>query len=53
LYRNYFILAELLGRTVEELLYGTLAFRPMSSAEMTGWMGYKKIEAWETKQATS
>lgn len=49
----FYYLAELLGRTVEELLYGSPngTFRPLSASEMTGWLGYKKIEAWETQRA--
>lgn len=44
-------LAESLGRTVEELLYGSPSFRPLSSSELTDWIALYRLRAWEREQA--
>jgi len=40
-----------LGRTVEELLYGSPAHRPLSSEELTEWEALERIRIWEMEQA--
>jgi len=40
----YFRLAQRLGRTVGELLYGSPSHRPISSAEITEWMALDQID---------
>jgi hypothetical protein len=50
--RRYVIeLAERLSRTVGELLYGSPAHRPLSSAEMTEFIALDNLRAWEREQA--
>jgi hypothetical protein len=44
-------LAESLGRTVGELLYGSGGHRPLSSAELTEWMALWELRAYEAEQA--
>lgn len=44
-------LAERLGRTVDELLYGSPSHRPLSSSELTDWIELEKLRAWEHEQA--
>lgn len=41
----YFRLAERLGRTVGELLYGSPSHRPISSAEMTEWIALAMLDS--------
>jgi hypothetical protein len=41
----YFRLAERLGRTVGELLYGSPSHRPISSAEITEWVALQQIDS--------
>ena len=38
-------LAEKLGRTVQELLYGSGGHTPISSAEIVEWAAYYKLKA--------
>ena len=45
------MLAERLGRTVEELVWGSPAHRPLAADEMMAWAGYDKIKAWEHERA--
>ena len=49
--RFLFELAEKLGRTVGELIYGSPAHRPISSMEITEWAALWKLRNWETEQA--
>lgn len=49
--RFLFEIAEKLGRTVDELLYGSPSHRPMSSMELTEWMAVWELRAWEREQA--
>ena len=35
-----------------ELLYGSPAHRPLSSAEMTDWIALDHLRAWEQEQAS-
>lgn len=44
-FSNLFIIAEKLGRTVEELLHGTEYFKPLSNAEYEGWIALESIKA--------
>ena len=44
-------LAERLGRTVGELLYGSPAHRPLSSLEMAEWIELQRLRAWESERA--
>jgi hypothetical protein len=37
---------------VGELLYGSAAHRPLSSAELTEWIALDEIRAWEQEQAS-
>ena len=46
-----FVLAERLGRTVEELVFGSPAHRPLSADELIGWYSHDKLRAWEREQA--
>ena len=41
----YFRLAERLGRTVGELLYGSPSHRAISSAEMTEWIALAMLDS--------
>jgi hypothetical protein len=45
-----FMLAETLGRTVEELLDGSPSHRPLSSPELVEWLAYYKLRAYEQEQ---
>ena len=49
--RFLFELAEKLGRTVGELLVGSPAHRPISSAELTEWEALWALRNWEHEQA--
>jgi hypothetical protein len=49
--RFLFELAEKLGRTVGELLYGSGSFRPISSQELTEWMAVWELRNYEQEQA--
>jgi hypothetical protein len=40
----YFRLAQRLGRTVGELLYGSPSHRPISSMEITEWIALDQID---------
>jgi hypothetical protein len=44
-------LAERLGRTVEELVFGSPAHKPLSADEFLGWAAHDKLTAWEREQA--
>lgn len=44
-------LAEKLGRTVHELLYGGGGYVPISSAEIVEWAAYYKLKAHEAEKA--
>lgn len=44
-------LAERLGRTVEELLDGSPAHRPLSSLELTEWIELFRLRAWESERS--
>jgi len=46
-----FELAEKLGRTVGELMYGSAAYRPLTSSELTEWAALWELRAWEQEQA--
>jgi hypothetical protein len=46
-HRFHFELAEKLGRTVAELLYGSPAHRPLSSMELTEWSALYNVRAVE------
>lgn len=46
-----FELAERLGRTVGELLYGSPGHRPISAMEITEWAALWELRAWEQDQA--
>lgn len=46
-----FELAEALGRTVGELLYGSPAHRPISSSELIEWAAVYKLRNFEHEQA--
>ena len=46
-HRFHFELAEKLGRTVAELLYGSPAHRPLSSMELTEWGALYNVRATE------
>ena len=50
--RFVFELAEKLGRTVGELLYGSPGHRPISSMELTEWMAVWHLRADEAEHAT-
>jgi hypothetical protein len=41
----------MLGRTVEELLEGSGAYRPLSNSELTEWMAHTNLKAWEAEEA--
>lgn len=43
-------LAEKLGRTLEELLYGSACFRPLSNYELMLWVGLWKQRILEEDQ---
>jgi hypothetical protein len=49
--RFLFELAERLGRTVGELMYGSASHRPISSREVTEWQALWRLRAWEAEQA--
>jgi hypothetical protein len=40
-----------LGRTVDELLYGSPSHNPISSNELAEWEALEKIRVWEIEQA--
>jgi hypothetical protein len=40
-----------LGRTVEELLYGSPSHRAISANELTEWEALERIRIWEQEQA--
>jgi hypothetical protein len=44
-------LAEKLGRTVGELLYGSGSHRAISSEELTEWIALWELKAYEQEQA--
>ena len=48
--RLLFELAEKLGRTVAELLYGSPAHRPLSSMELTEWAALYTLKAKEQEK---
>jgi hypothetical protein len=48
--RFLFELAEKLGRTVEELLYGSYAYRPISSAELSEWEALWHLKGQESEE---
>jgi hypothetical protein len=41
-----------LGRTVEELLYGSENYRALSSEELSEWIELEKLKIYEEKQAS-
>lgn len=43
-FANLFIIAEKLGRTVEELLHGSSIYKPLSYAEYEGWAALESIK---------
>jgi hypothetical protein len=45
-------LAESFGRTVQELLYGSGAYRPITSAEIVEWAAYYKLKAHDAEKAS-
>jgi hypothetical protein len=45
-------LAEKLGRTLQELLYGSDTFVPITSAEIVEWAALHKLRAYEAEQAS-
>jgi hypothetical protein len=45
-------LAEKLGRTVQELLYGSGGHTPISSAEIVEWAAYYKLKAHDAEKAS-
>jgi hypothetical protein len=49
--RFLFELAEKLGRTVAEILYGSPAHRPLSSMELTEWTALWTLKAKEQEKA--
>lgn len=49
--RFLFELAEKLGRTVAELLYGSPAHRPLTSMELTEWTALWTLKAKEQEKA--
>ena len=49
--RFLFELAEKLGRTVGELLYGSPGHRPISSKELTEWIALWDLRNYEAEQA--
>ena len=49
--RFLFELAEKLGRTVAELLYGSPSHRPLSSQELTEWTAVWNLRAMEQEEA--
>jgi len=49
--RLLFEIAERLGRTVSELLYGSPSHRPLSSLELTEWVALYKLRAYEAEKA--
>jgi hypothetical protein len=50
--RFLFELAEKLGRTVGELLYGSTSHRPITSSELTQWSALWELRAYEMEQAS-
>jgi hypothetical protein len=48
--RFHLELAEMLHRTVDELLYGSGAFRPITANEMSWWAALSEIRAEEAEQ---
>jgi hypothetical protein len=44
-------LAERLGRTVGELIYGSGGHRPITSGELTEWVALWELRTWEQEQA--
>ena len=49
--RFLFELAEKLGRTVAEILYGSPAHRPLTSMELTEWTALWTLKAKEQEKA--
>lgn len=49
--RFLFELAEKLGRTVGELLYGSPSHRPITSSELTEWSALWELRNYEAEQA--
>jgi len=49
--RILFEIAEKLGRTVAELLYGSPAHRPLTSMELTEWTALWTLKAKEQEKA--
>lgn len=46
-----FFLAEKLGRTVGELMYGSDTFQALSSTELTEWLAHEGLRAAEQEAA--